>query len=46
MAPLGYNWIAVRLIALVLEWNPRITRVRPGATRLLEQMQKQFQLRR
>jgi DNA-binding transcriptional LysR family regulator len=30
---------------IVLAWNPRITRVRPGATRLLEQMQKHFQLR-
>jgi DNA-binding transcriptional LysR family regulator len=29
---------------IVLAWNPRITSVRPGATRLLEQMQKHFQL--
>jgi DNA-binding transcriptional LysR family regulator len=30
---------------IVLAWNPRITRLRPGATRLLEEMQKHFQLR-
>lgn len=31
---------------IVLAWNPRITRVRPGATRLLEQMQRHFHLGR
>jgi DNA-binding transcriptional LysR family regulator len=31
---------------IVLAWNPRIARVRPGATRLLEQMQKHFHLGR
>jgi len=29
---------------IVLAWNPRIARVRPGATRLLEQMQRILQL--
>jgi len=29
---------------LVLAWNPRIARVRPGAMRLLEQMPKLFRL--
>jgi DNA-binding transcriptional LysR family regulator len=29
---------------IVLAWNPRIAHVRPGATRLLEQMQKILQI--
>jgi DNA-binding transcriptional LysR family regulator len=29
---------------IVLAWNPRITRLRPGAIRLLEEMQRHFNL--
>jgi DNA-binding transcriptional LysR family regulator len=29
---------------IVLAWNPRIARLRPGATRLLEQMQRHFRI--
>jgi DNA-binding transcriptional LysR family regulator len=31
---------------IVLAWNPRIASLRPGATRLLEQMQRHFHLGR
>ena len=45
----GFVWIEDAMLdrlsrEIVLAWNPRITRVRPGAAHLLERMQRSFSL--
>jgi DNA-binding transcriptional LysR family regulator len=45
----GFEFIEDRALhrlqrEIVLAWNPRIARLRPGTTRLLEQMQRHFHL--